>query len=545
MVVRGERVEALLEPGAGAPEAEVVLDAAGLVVSPGFIDLHSHGELAHALPPSAQRALIEGRLAQGITTEIVGNCGLGAYPCASGALDLLRPIVDWMTPPQAAGWPGGAWDDLGGYLDHLERQGTWVNVGSLQPHGPLRLAAAGLRREAGPPERRAMAALLRRALDAGAFGLSTGLIYPPGMYAPPDELVELAREAAAAGGPAILVASHIRGSSETLLPAVRELLDLGRAAGVRVQHSHNEAVGRGHWPKVEAVLSMEEGARARGVDIAHDVFPYTAAATMMLAIYPPWSLEGGVHRLLERLADPAQRSAIREAIDTVEPSWPAWTPQGWPHNLVRAVGWDQITIGSVGSAHRDLEAMSLAELGRARGRAPFDAISDLMIEERGRVSQIIHGISGDDVHREGLDALLSDRAAAVCTDANDHGKGKPHPAAYGAFPRVLGWVRERRLMPLEEAIRKMTSWPAARLGLKDRGVVAPGAWADLVVLDDGGIGSSATYEDPRRMASGVRWVIVNGAIAWDSAHPTDARHPGAGDLPSGRVPSGRVLRRGD
>jgi len=380
-----------------------------------------------------------------------------------------------------------------------------------------------------------MAGDLRRALDAGAFGLSTGLIYAPGMYAPPDELVELAREVGAAAGPPAMVASHIRGSSETLLPAVAELLDLGKAAQVRVQHSHNEAVGRDHWPKVQTVLSMEEAARRDGVDVACDVFPYTAAATMMLAIYPPWSLEGGVHRLLERLAEPAQRAAIRQAIETVEPTWPAWTPDGWPHNLVRAVGWERITIGSLGSvARRDTVGMTLAQLGRARGVTPFDAICDLMIQERGNISQIIHGISGDEAHQEGLSALLSDRAAAVCTDANDHGKGRPHPAAYGAFPRVLGWVRERGLMPLEEAIRKMTSWPAARLGLKGRGVVEPGAWADLVVLDAGRIGSPATYEDPRRKAAGVRWVMVNGAIALDAARPDAVAEP-----------AGRVLRRGE
>jgi len=303
---------------------------------------------------------------------------------------------------------------------------------------------------------------------------------------------------------------------------------------VRVQHSHCEAVGPSHWGAIERVLAREDAARAAGVDLAHDMFPYTGAATTMLSIYPPWALEGGVPRLLGRLADPSMRRAMAEAIEQVSPSWPPWSPGGWPHNLVRAVGWDRITIGSVGSdAGRRFEGMSLARLGRVRATTPFDAISDLMIEERGAVSQIIHGISGDEAHREGIDAILTHPAGAVCTDANDHGKGKPHPAACGAFARVLGEsVRERGLLRLEEAIRKMTGLPASRLGLKGRGLLIPGAFADLVLFDRSTVGSAATFEHPRRLAEGIHRVFVNGEQVWDGNR---------GDLTGG--PAGRVLRR--
>ncbi|HKY33967.1 MAG TPA: amidohydrolase family protein [Candidatus Polarisedimenticolia bacterium] len=531
VLVEGGRVA---EAGARLPApAGTILEASGLVVAPGFIDLHSHGDLIHPLPPEAQRPLVAGRLAQGITTEIVGNCGLGVAPCPEPALPLLRAVVEWMTPGAAAGWPDGAWKDLGSYLARLEGQGTWINVGSLQAHGPLRVAAAGLERRAGPAARAAMRRALEEAMDAGAFGLSTGLIYPPGLFAPTAELAELAGIVARRGGGG-LVASHIRGSSETLLPAVRELIALGRRSGARVQHSHCEAVGREHWPKIGQVLEMEDAARAQGVAVAHDMFPYTAAATMMLAIYPPWALEGGVGRLLQRLADPAGRAAIRESIESVVPSWPPWTPGGWPHNLVRAVGWDAITVGSVVSSQgRRYEGMSLVELGRARGASPFDAVCDLMLEERGKVSQIIHGISGEEGSEGGLEAILAHGQAAVCTDANDYGRGRPHPAAYGAFPRVLGrYVRERRVLSLQEAVHKMTGRPAGLLGLHDRGVVRRGAWADLVVFDAETIGSEATCAAPRRPASGIRWVLVNGEVACASGEP-----------PPGARPSGRILRR--
>lgn len=221
MLVAGDRVEAV-EPVIPGEAAGRVIQAGGLALCPGFIDLHSHADLTHTLPPSEQRGLVKGRLAQGITSEIVGNCGLGVFPCPSEALELMRPVVDWMTPPGAASWPGTppAWTDLEGYFDLLERQGTWANVGALQPHGPLRMEACGLQRAADGSARRRIGRRLREAMDAGAFGASVGLIYPPGMYASTDELLDLAMAMASAEGAPGLLASHIRGSSETLHDAV-------------------------------------------------------------------------------------------------------------------------------------------------------------------------------------------------------------------------------------------------------------------------------------------------------------------------------------
>jgi N-acyl-D-amino-acid deacylase len=411
-----------------------------------------------------------------------------------------------------------SWRGIGDYLSHLERVGLPMNVGTLAPHGPLRLGVHSLAPgETTGAERRLMAEALDEALEEGAFGLSAGLIYPPGMYTSSEELSFLAKRVARSGG---LFTCHVRGSSETLLDAVSEILKIAQETGVRVHHSHAEAVGRRHWPKLDRFLEMEEAARAEGIRVSADMFPYTVAATMMLAIFPPWSLEGGLPHLMERLKDERERERIRVSIETVSPSWPPWREGGWPHNLVKAVGWDRIRVATVGSdRNRAAEGMTLEELGRARGRDPFDAISDLMIEEDGNVGQFVEDISGE----EGIAALVKQPEIAFITDANDYGKGKPHPAAYGSFPRVLGrYVRGERLLSLAEAVRRMTSLPSSILGLPDRGVLREGASADLVVFDPEAIEDRATLEEPRRRARGVDTVLVNGKAVYRAGALTGA-----------------------
>lgn len=504
-------------------EPKEVIDATGLVVTPGFVDVHSHGDLILAWPSERRLELLEGRIAQGITTEIVGNCGLGAAPLYGESEGLLPALNGWMSPGSFR-WH---WRGVSDYLAHLERLGLPMNVGTLVAHGPLRLGAMGLAPgESAPSARAAMRVELERALDEGALGLSAGLIYPPGMYTSTEELLDLAGALRAHDG---VFTCHIRGSSETLLDAVDELLEIGRRAQVPVHHSHAEAVGRSHWSKLERFLEAEERARHEGIRVSLDMFPYPVAATMMLAIYPPWSLEGGVERLLDRLRDPHERERIRYDVEHVEPRWPTWRPGGWPHNLVRAVGWERIRIASVESEqHRDLEGLSLEELGRHRGGTPFDAISDVMLEENGNVGQFVLDISGE----EGLRRLIRDPRVAFITDANDYGKGKPHPAAYGSFPRILGrYVREEALVSFEEAVRRMTSLPADIVGLADRGRLRKGVWADLVLLDRARVADRATLGDPRQAPEGVEAVVVNGQIVARRGAPT------------GRLP-GRVLRRG-
>lgn len=502
------RITAVAPPGT-LPAARFPdeVRARGRVVAPGFIDLHSHGDLVHALEDRRlRRKLVAGRVAQGITTEVVGNCGLGPAPLSRRHEAELRGVLGWMTPREGA-WP---WEGIGAYLEHLEGLGHPVNLATLAAHGAVRVAEAGLAREL--PDSAStgrMARAVERALDEGAFGLSVGLIYPPGSFTPTEELIPLAE---VLGGRRAILAAHVRGSSETLIPAVREILEIGRRTGARIHHSHSEAVGPDHWRKIPAVLRMEREARESGLHASWDMFPYTAAATTMAAIYPPWSLEGGVGALVERLADPAGRRRIRADVERVRPQWPPWTENGWSHNLVAAVGWGRITVGSVGSqASRWAVGLSLEALGRRAGRHPFEAVSDLMVREGGVVSQIIHGISGEEGEERWMAMLAGNPEGAFCTDANDTGRGLPHPAAYGAFPRVLGTcVREKGWLTLEEAVRRMSSLPARILGLRDRGMVRERMAADLVIFDPAAVGSRATWSEPRRPAEGIAAVFVNG-----------------------------------
>ncbi|MFN7945569.1 MAG: D-aminoacylase [Blastocatellia bacterium] len=513
VAVTGNRITAIGQmPAQFIQSARRRIDARGLTLMPGIIDPHSHADLILPLEPGRQAELMRCKLAQGVTTTIIGNCGLGCAPVANNEAEaILRAVNAWMTPQQVS-WQ---WRSTGEYLDALSANGLALNIAMLAPHGPVRISAMGLAKGApSASQLKKMRAMTEAAMKDGALGLSTGLIYPPGMYSDPRELHELARVVADYGG---IYTSHIRGSSETLIPAVNELLDVARQTGVRVHHSHNEAVGRAHWPKIERVLKLEEEAERAGVRISFDMFPYTAAATMMIAIYPPWSLEGGVEMLIERLKDKRTRARIQRDIERKKPSWPPWKENGWPHNLVSATGWDAIHIGYVESRkNKRYEKRSLNELAKLTGKSPFDAISDLIIEERGQVSMLIFEVTGEREERELLTKYARHRLSAFCTDAEDYGRGLPHPAAYGAFARILArFVREDSALTLAEAVRKMTSYPAQIFGLAERGVIRPGAFADLVLLDVQRVEDKATFERPARFASGIETVIINGRIAYE------------------------------
>ncbi|MCW5969483.1 MAG: D-aminoacylase [Blastocatellales bacterium] len=524
LAILGDRIAAI---GEFPARARRIIDASGLTLTPGIIDPHSHADLIAPLPPSRQYELLRGKLAQGVTSAIIGNCGLGCAPIQNkNAETVLRAINAWMTP-EPVDWRWRSTDD---YMRRLEDNGLSLNIGMLIPHGPVRISAMGLGK--GSPsasQQQQMRRMVERGMRDGAFGLSTGLIYPPGMYSAPDELHDLAGIVAAHGG---IYTSHIRGSSETLLQAVDELLEVGRATGVRVHHSHNEAVGRAHWAKIYRVLEREETALREGVRVSFDMFPYTAAATMMIAIYPPWSLEGGVDGLIERLSDPVVRRRIRRDVEGKRPAWPPWREGGWPHNLVGATGWDSIVIGYVASRkNKRYENRSLAELGGLTGKDPFEAISDLIVEERGQVSMLIYEVSGERDGREMLAKFARHPLSAFCTDAEDYGRGSPHPAAYGAFARIFArFVREDGVLTIEEAVRKMTSYTATIFGIKDRGAIRPGAFADLVLLDPRLAQDRADFQRPRREATGIKLVVINGRIAFERGEVKD-------------VAAGRVLRR--
>jgi N-acyl-D-amino-acid deacylase len=525
--IAGDRIVAVAARLPG--EAVARIEARGRTVCPGFIDLHSHSDLCFTLPIARQAELLGGRVRQGITTELVGNCGIGCAPVREETRDPVARICGFITPDRAP-W---RWTSIGSYLDRLETQGVLLNVGTLVAHGPARVAAMGAR--AGRPRREEQVALdagVRGAIEEGAFGVSFGLIYPPGQFADTEELVSVSRAASNAGG---FAAFHQRGSSrETLLPAVRELVEVGRRSGAAVHHSHEETVGPRAWPGTAEVLEIEERAVREGVDVSGDVIPYTAVCTTMLALYPPWSLDGGVEPFLQRLRDPRLRARMKEEVASAVPVWPPWEGEGrWTMNIARECGWERIRLAHVdGPRNKVFEHLTLQEIGRRTGKDPFEALSDLLIEERGVATQLISGISGDERGDEHLLPLLRSPRLALVTDAWEIGKGLPHPGAYGAFPRVLGhYVRERGVLGLAEAIRKMTTLPAGRLALPDRGRVAEGFKADLLVIDPAVVGDRSTFRDPRRAAAGIDEVLINGTrvVAGGELRPAAA---------------GRVLRRG-
>ncbi|QQS48390.1 MAG: D-aminoacylase [Acidobacteriota bacterium] len=517
IAISGDRIAAI---GKFPFEAGRTIDAGGSTVIPGIIDPHSHADLILPLPPARQLELMTCKLSQGITTTIVGNCGLGCAPFEAQAEEMLRAVNAWMTP-QPVEW---RWRSTGEYLSALESNGVALNIATLAPHGPIRMSVMGLSK--GEPTRAQlgkMREMVDRSMRDGALGLSSGLIYPPGMFSSTGELRDLARVVADHDG---IYTSHIRGSSETLIPAVNELIEIGHTTGVRIHHSHNEAVGRAHWPKIDDILMMEEQAGREGVRVSFDMFPYTAAATMMIAIYPPWALEGGVSALIERLQDAKIRRRIEREIERRSPAWPPWTENGWPHNLVKATGWESIVIGYVESRkNRRFENLSLTELAAETGKSPFDAVSDLIIEEGGRVSMLIFEVSGERNDRRLLAKFASHRLGGFCTDAEDFGRGLPHPAAWGAFPRILSkFVRRDKLLTFEEAIRKMTSFPASVFQLKDRGVIRHGAFADLVILDFNEINDHSGYKNPRRQATGIEHVIINGGVVLEQGYISPVLH---------------------
>jgi N-acyl-D-amino-acid deacylase len=505
-------------------DAEKMIDGGNGVLAPGFIDMHSHSEMIFL--SDRQPDLLEGRIRQGITTEMMGNCGISVSPIRDEVKPDMEKSVGWMTP-ESVPWD---WNSLAEFLNVVERKGVLVNVGTLTGHGAIRAYMKGFSSGLMSPEEiTKMKHILGRSFEEGSFGLSSGLIYAPGMFADTNEFIELGKVTEKYNR---ILTSHVRGSSETDIDAEEELIQIGEKAGCRVHRSHYEAFGKENWDKIEITLQLDEEARRRGIDFAFDMFPYTAAMTMMIAIYPPWALDGGWPQFLRRAQDPVTRKKIEHDIETVVPSWPTWVPGSWPHNLVKAAGWENIYIGYIPSEkNKAYEGLNLVQLGEKVKKPPFEAITDLMIEENGAISQLIFGVSGDRENEEPIKAIIKHPLGGYATDAVDIGRGKPHPAAYGTYPRILGrYVREEKLVTLEDAIRRMTSFPANRLGIKDRGLIAEGYAADLVLFDPDRICDKATYENPRQFPEGIQYVIVNGQVLLEK-----------GNLRIGRP--GKVLRK--
>ena len=485
------------------------LDAAGLTVSPGFIDIHCHSEFSAFVYPRA-----ESKVLAGITTDVSGNCGSSPFPL----------VGEFRARRQAEWSPYGLTVDWESAREFFARAGAVpcsINRALLAGHGALRAAVVGYAdRPAAPDERRSMRKLLAEALDAGAFGMSSGLIYPPGCYASVEELADLCRVVAAAGA---FYASHIRSEGETLLESIDEFVAVVRHSGVRGQLSHLKASGEANWPKMADAIRRLRAARASGLAITADRYPYLASMTDLDSlILPTWAVEGGRRQELARLADPATRRRLAEEIRTCHPE-----PDYFDHILVASVrpGSPQQAVGK-----------TLKQLAEAAGRDPLEVAFDLIVEHDTQTSAIAFTMSEDN-----LRAVLAEPYVAIGSDASlrrvpesldNVPGGLAHPRAYGTPARFLGaYVRDAGIMDWREGIRRLTSLPADIVGLWNRGRLEEGAWADLVVFDRATIADRATYERPWVPSAGIRHVFVNGQRV-----VADGKHTGA--MP------GCVLRRG-
>lgn len=468
------------------------IDAAGLVVAPGFIDMHNHSDTALLANP-----LAESYSRQGCTTLVIGHCGHTTAPISPDKRTRLQEtlaVIDFVDE-----WK---WPTFGAYLDSLAERRTAVNVVPLVGHCAIRAEVVGFdNRPATEDELRRMRQLIAQSMDEGAWGFSVGLMYPPSLYARTDELVELCRTVAERDG---LFAMHMRSYSSTVVESVAEACEIARISGVRTQIAHLGAAGRPNWGKIAHCLELIDDAN-RTAQIRADKYPYTAVCANLNQRLPGWTHAGGADAMLARLADPAARARIRAEMDNPPPEWTDHIP----------VDPDCIVIALVASERNKwVMGKSIAEVAAQRGCDPTDAILDLILEERNRVTMIAHAQL-----EEETSAVIAHRYGMVASDGwavapyGPLGTGKPHPRCYGTFPRVLSrYVREQGMIPLEEAVHKMTGAPAAMLKLEDRGTLAVGKAADICIFDPGTVRDRADYADPHQYPDGIPYVIVNGSV---------------------------------
>ena len=516
--VQGDRIVNVGEIPPAEHGTATVIDASGRLVTPGFIDVHNHSDHTIVLYPRAESMVM-----QGVTTVINGNCGSSAAPVRSTAghnTSEESTIRDRLSPDKSE-FP---WTDLDGYFRHVESRGSGVNMASFVGHGTVRQYVMGPdNRPPGEEDMRMMQRLVLDAVGQGAIGMTTGLIFVPGCYAETGEIIQLAQTMR--GIDNVLYASHTRSLNERIIEGNEEAAAVGEAAGIPVVLSHM-CPAPPLWGAAGPVLRGIEAIRARGIDVTLDMFPYTYGANALFNMVPSWAREQGAAGLVQSLKDPSFRSRVKE--DTLR--YGAATGGSAKRGLIREGKWDLIWISGA-TRTPEYNGMSIAEIAELRGQDPYDAMLDLTIEEGPDT-----GIMGGDRTEEDLREILAHPLTMIGSDGRaDAPGGIPdlpvHPRAYGCFPRVLSrYVREQRLMSVEEAIRKMTLLPAQTMRIRDRGLLCKGQFADVVVFDPVTIADHAGIKNPKEYPSGISHVVVNGVPVI-----AGGRHTGA--LP------GKVLRR--
>jgi N-acyl-D-amino-acid deacylase len=498
VAILDDRIAAMGDLTAERGREEV--DAAGMAVTPGFINMLSHSETSLIEDGHSQ-----GALRQGVTLEVFGESSMG-------------PLTEQMKKDQMERQGdikfNIVWNTLGGYLDHLVARGISTNVASFVSAATVRANEVGLdNRAPTPAELERMRAHVRLAMDEGAMGLTTALIYIPGVFAKTDELVELAKVASASGG---MYISHMRSEGDRLLEAIDETLTIAREAKIRAEIYHLKESGQSNWNKLDAVIAKVEGARKEGLEITADMYNYTAGSTGLDAAMPPWVQEGGYKAWAARLQDPKVRDRVRREMTAPSPTW---------ENLMFAAGGKgTLLVGFKNEALRIYAGKTLEEVAKLRGKSIQDTAMDLVVEDGSRVQVVYFLMSEENVKRQiALPWVSFGSDASSMAPEGAFIKTSTHPRAYGNFARLLGkYVREEHVIPMEEAIRKLTSLPAATLRIKERGKLETGFFADVVVFDPKTIADKSTYEQPHQYAVGVKHVWVNGGqVIKDGEHTGD------------------------
>ena len=486
-------------------KGKAVIDAKGLAVCPGFIDVHDHTDIGLLVNPKAESAVH-----QGITTLVSGNCGYSPFPIAEEIFDEEKSNLKEQFDLDLT------WTDIHGFFSRIEVQGTAVNYSSLVGHGAMRGASMGfIDRPPKPEELERMKQMVEENIKAGAFGLSTGLEYAPGSFAHADEITELCKVAARLGG---IYATHMRDEGDHLLESLDEAIETAQKAGISLQISHLKIAYPRNWQKAADALKKIEEASNKGMSILCDRYPYIAGSTGLSFYFPLWARQGTTEEFLARLKDPTLESKIRSHI----------AEQG-----IKLGSWDKVVIsGVVTEKNRRFEGKTVLEGAKELGKEPYDFMRDLLIEENNRVSMVTFMMN-----EENLKKILAHPLVGVGSDGSaiapygPLGKGKPHPRHYGTFPRVLGkYVREEKIISLPKMLKKITSIPSEKFGFEKRGILQNGYFADIVIFDKDRILDRATWTDPHQFPEGIEYVIVNGQVVIQQGEHT-------GNLP------GLVLRK--
>ena len=507
IAIQGGRIAAIGQLADAA--AERVIDAHGLVVAPGFIDMLGQSELSILVNPH-----LPSKIFQGITTEITGEG------------NSIAPLNEAMIKADHSGYEHyhvtPDWRTLREYFARLEKQGMGINLASFVGATSVRrMVLADDNRAPSSSELDRMKELVRQAMRDGAVGLSTALQYAPAPYASTEELIALAAEASQMGG---IYATHLRSEGDAIMPAIDEAIRIAREANIPAEIWHLKAAGKNNWGRMRDIVARIESAREAGIDISADTYAYTAWFNSFSAFIPPWAHDGGDAKMIERLKDPAQRARIRKDMET--PS------SQWDNEWLEVSGPEGILVGAVQNPQLvELQGKTIAEIAKLWGKDPLDTIFELLIADNAFTSVAVFGMSEADVS-------LALEQPWVSIDNDAHGAAPdgllggehPHPRAYGTFPRILRkYVREESRLRLEDAIRKFSALPAQRMRLTDRGVLKKGMWADIVIFDPATIRDRATFENPNQLSEGMQFVLVNGVPVIDGGRQTEA-------LP------GRVLR---